>query len=177
MLQLFATLTPAVALPNLPGYTEYPHINCFHDHGAINIDSGTNASTKPLAACAAFCDSTPSCHCVVYDANPTAQSKCFRREVCAPKKCDASTAWNTFVKPGGPPLPPQPAPIPTPPPTPPPPAPTPGPACKDCPNILLMFTDDQDEIVGGWKPMVQTREAIGQHGATATQWRIHTPVS
>ena len=50
MLQVFATLTPAVALPNLPGYTEYPHINCFHDHGAINIDSGTNASTKTLAA-------------------------------------------------------------------------------------------------------------------------------
>lgn len=173
---LFATFTSAVALPNLPGYTEYPHINCFHDHGAINIDSGTNASTKTLRSCAAFCDATPNCHCVVYDANPTAQSKCFRREVCAPKQCDAGTAWNTFVKPGGPPLPPQPAPSPTPPPTPPPPAPTPGAACKDCPNILLMFTDDQDEILGGWKPMAQTREAIGQHGATATQWRIHTPI-
>ena len=25
-----------------------------------------------------------------------------------------------------------------------------GPPCKDCPNILLMFTDDQDLVLGGW---------------------------
>ena len=60
--------------------------------------------------------------------------------------------------------------------------PAPGPPCKDCPNILLMFTDDQDLILGGWEgldwegPMTQTRKSIAQQGATATQWRIHTPI-
>ena len=66
----------------------------------------------------------------------------------------------------------------------PPPArpPAAGAACKDCPNILLMFTDDQDLVLGGWEgigwkgPMAQTRAAITAKGTTATQWRIHTPI-
>jgi len=39
-----------------------------------------------------------------------------------------------------------------------------------------MFTDDQDEIIGGWEPMEQTRKVVGERGATATDWRIHTPI-
>lgn len=54
--------------------------------------------------------------------------------------------------------------------------PTPGPACKDCPNILLMFTDDQDEIIGGWDPMLQTQRLVAEKGARAVEWRIHTPI-
>lgn len=75
-----------------------------------------------------------------------------------------------------PPLPPN-APVP-------PQPPLAGPPCTDCPNILLMFTDDQDLVLGGWDgldgqgpgPMVQTKRAIAQRGATATEWRIHTPI-
>mmetsp|Transcript_59848 Transcript_59848/g.165550 ORF Transcript_59848/g.165550 Transcript_59848/m.165550 type:complete len:558 (+) Transcript_59848:34-1707(+) len=52
----------------------------------------------------------------------------------------------------------------------------PGPACKDCPNIVLMLTDDQDILIGGWGPMVQTQRLIADAGMTATSWRIHTPI-
>eukprot|EP01046_Picozoa_sp_COSAG06_P001834 COSAG06_NODE_61_length_27084_cov_48.281490_26_plen_200_part_00 len=72
-------------------------------------------------------------------------------------------------------------------PPPPPPPPPPAPACKDCPNILLMFTDDQDLIIGGWggphgeeygwkNPMSQTQARIAERGVTLSQWRIHTPI-
>jgi len=44
------------------------------------------------------------------------------------------------------------------------------------PNVMLMFTDDQDVELGGWKPMVQTQELIQKKGAFASQWRIHTPI-
>lgn len=53
--------------------------------------------------------------------------------------------------------------------------PEPGAPCTDCPNIVFMITDDQDLTLGGWDPMVQTRELIQARGATASQWRIHTP--
>ena len=39
-----------------------------------------------------------------------------------------------------------------------------------------MFTDDQDEVIGGWEPMKQTRRVVGEHGLTASDWRIHTPI-
>jgi hypothetical protein len=66
-----------------------------------------------------------------------------------------------------------------PPPLPPPPAP--GPACAGCPNIVLMFTDDQDLLIGGWDPdevgtMRQTQATIADAGLTMTQWVIHTPI-
>ena len=73
--------------------------------------------------------------------------------------------------------------LPPPPPSYPPPAQPPkaGPICKDCPNILLMFTDDQDLVLGGWEsegvsPMKNTQAKIGARGATATEWRIATPI-
>jgi len=75
-----------------------------------------------------------------------------------------------------------PTPHPTPPPAPPAP---PGPPCADCPNILLMFTDDQDLTIGGWEPMngetpMRRTRALFAHpaggGMTATQWHIHTPI-
>ena len=49
---------------------------------------------------------------------------------------------------------PGPAPGPAPPPAPAPPPP--GPACKDCPNIVLMFTDDQDLLIGCVRKKVET---------------------
>ena len=69
--------------------------------------------------------------------------------------------------------------LPPPPPTypSPPNPPKAGKPCNDCPNILLMFTDDQDYVLGGWEtPMKQTQARIAARGATATQWRIHTPI-
>jgi arylsulfatase A-like enzyme len=48
------------------------------------------------------------------------------------------------------------------------------------PNILLLLTDDQDIMIGGYpahgEPMSQTRRLIQARGAIATQWRIHTPI-
>jgi len=56
----------------------------------------------------------------------------------------------------------------------PPPA---GKACTDCPNIVLLLTDDQDELIGGWKgPMSQTEATIRPAGVFATEFRIHTPI-
>ena len=62
------------------------------------------------------------------------------------------------------------------PPSPPTPVPAPGPVCTDCPNIVLMFTDDQDQTIGGWKPMTQTQQIFSGGGMTASQWTIHTPI-
>eukprot|EP00937_MAST-01D_sp_MAST-1D-sp2_P000049 g49.t1 len=59
------------------------------------------------------------------------------------------------------------------------PPPAHGPVCKDCPNIIFSLTDDQDIELGGWDPMVQTRELLGPEsgrGAMLTNWRIHTPI-
>eukprot|EP00038_Savillea_parva_P030217 m.76389 g.76389 ORF g.76389 m.76389 type:complete len:690 (-) comp9057_c0_seq1:74-2143(-) len=59
----------------------------------------------------------------------------------------------------------------------PPPAP-PGPACTDCPNIVLMFTDDQDLTLGGWADdvMTQTKRVLQSRGVLASNWTIHTPI-
>ena len=68
------------------------------------------------------------------------------------------------------------------PPTPTPPVPAPGPPCTDCPNILLLFTDDQDLLIGGYDPngksktMAQTQRVIAEGGLTMTHWAIHTPI-
>jgi arylsulfatase A-like enzyme len=52
-----------------------------------------------------------------------------------------------------------------------------------------MLTDDQDQIIGGWgsddsrsggkvstPTMTQTDRLVAARGATATNWRIHTPI-
>lgn len=39
-----------------------------------------------------------------------------------------------------------------------------------------MITDDQDSELGGWEPMRQVQARIAGRGATATHWRIHTPI-
>jgi arylsulfatase A-like enzyme len=53
-------------------------------------------------------------------------------------------------------------------------------AAPSKPNIMLMLTDDQDIMLGGYpavgQPMSQARELIQNKGAIATQWRIHTPI-
>eukprot|EP01063_Lacrimia_lanifica_P011237 TRINITY_DN18059_c0_g1_i1.p1 TRINITY_DN18059_c0_g1~~TRINITY_DN18059_c0_g1_i1.p1 ORF type:complete len:570 (+),score=192.11 TRINITY_DN18059_c0_g1_i1:74-1783(+) len=54
--------------------------------------------------------------------------------------------------------------------------PAPGAACEDCPNIVLLMTDDQDELIGGWDPMKKTRAMVETAGTRAVQWRVHTPI-
>jgi arylsulfatase A-like enzyme len=62
--------------------------------------------------------------------------------------------------------------------------PQPGPACTDCPNIILMLTDDQDLVLGGWNttdaspydPMRQVRARVEAQGVNMAEWRIHTPI-
>ena len=44
------------------------------------------------------------------------------------------------------------------------------------PNIVLFLQDDQDFVMGGWRPMNQTLQLIAAKGLFATNWFIHTPV-
>ena len=44
------------------------------------------------------------------------------------------------------------------------------------PNLVLFLTDDQDYALGGWTPMRQTVALLGDTGAIAENWFIHTPV-
>lgn len=64
------------------------------------------------------------------------------------------------------------------------PPPAPGANCKDCPNIILFLTDDQDLLIGGWNkldsnfddPMASTKRVFVETGMTATSWSIHTSI-
>lgn len=44
------------------------------------------------------------------------------------------------------------------------------------PNFVLFLQDDQDYALGGWTPMRQTVSLLGDTGAIAENWFIHTPV-
>lgn len=58
--------------------------------------------------------------------------------------------------------------------------PPPGPPKKGAPNIVLLITDDQDAIIGGWdstpRTMQQTKALLESKGMWAEQWRIATPI-
>ena len=44
------------------------------------------------------------------------------------------------------------------------------------PSMIFILTDDQDIHLGGMEPLPKTRKLLGQEGASATNWFIHTPV-
>ena len=44
------------------------------------------------------------------------------------------------------------------------------------PNLVVFLQDDQDFVMGGWRPMKQTLQLIAAKGLFATNWFIHTPV-
>lgn len=44
------------------------------------------------------------------------------------------------------------------------------------PSVIFVLTDDQDVHLGGMEPMPKTRRLLGDGGAVATNWFIHTPV-
>ena len=150
-----ATIVDAVA------YTRYTALNCYAGHGGLNIDNSANHTTKSEADCTAYCDATAHCYCVVHQPKTNG---CWRRAACVPAQCIRDGKYETYVKPGAPPLPP-------PAPTPPKPIPYPdhtplGPPCADCPNIVFSITHDQDLLLGGWEnhgptnPMRQTQELV-----------------
>ena len=172
----FLWFATAAATDSHRDYTKHSGLNCYAGQGGINIDS-SNFTTKPVAQCQAFCDATVDCYCVVTE---PATDSCWRRSSCVPVQCNPDSRYNTYLKPGAPPMPP-----PTPPHRLPYPDRTPlGPPCapEDCPNIVFSITDDQDYLLGGWlnhgptNPMRQTQEQIAAAGATLTNWRIHTPI-
>eukprot|EP01047_Picozoa_sp_COSAG01_P024548 COSAG01_NODE_1520_length_10029_cov_26.551374_14_plen_461_part_00 len=161
-------------------YTEHPGLNCCRGRGGVNIDSGpAPLPLRTVTECAAFCDATPACHCFVITSNATKANGgaggCWRRSACDAERCGRQAAFDTYIKPGGAPVPPGP-PIPPHQPLPYPDRSPLGPACKGCPNIILSITDDQDLVLGGWEPMRQTQKLVADRGATFTQWRIHTPI-
>jgi N-acetylglucosamine-6-sulfatase len=57
-----------------------------------------------------------------------------------------------------------------------PPTPIPNPPTGTPPNFVFVLTDDQDILLGGMEPMPKTRRLLGEAGAVATNWFIHTPV-
>ena len=44
------------------------------------------------------------------------------------------------------------------------------------PNLVVFLQDDQDFVMGGWKPLKQARALIADQGIFAENWFIHTPV-
>lgn len=64
--------------------------------------------------------------------------------------------------------PPAPSPSPPGPWTPPPPV-DPRAICRDCPNIIMSLTDDQDILLGGWDPMRQTKALFQDVGGSVTR--------
>jgi hypothetical protein len=50
------------------------------------------------------------------------------------------------------------------------------PARAGAKNIVLFLTDDMDLMLGGLSPMVKTRATLGERGATASHYFIHTPI-
>ena len=82
-----------------------------------------------------------------------------------------------------PPAPPRPSPAPPAPPLPPlPPVPPKG-VCKDCPNIVFVLTDDQDQLIGGslpaalgHTPLTKAKALLMDQGAYAENFFIHTPI-
>ncbi|EDQ90073.1 uncharacterized protein MONBRDRAFT_24514 [Monosiga brevicollis MX1] len=59
--------------------------------------------------------------------------------------------------------------------TPVPPIPAPSPNVS-LPNIVLILTDDQDVLLGGWTPMHKAQRLLAEQGTTVTDWMVHTPV-
>jgi len=94
-------------------YSHYPDTNCEIGHGAVVIDT-RNFTTKTIPECEAFCDATPTCHCIVMStaASSSTPGKCWRRAACEPKACASAEGYQAFVKPGGPPVPHSPPPPP-----------------------------------------------------------------
>ena len=77
--------------------------------------------------------------------------------------------------------PPQPASPSRPPPMQPPSMPSGGRTCTECPNIMLLLTEDQDAVLGGWRPTLwpsQLKEItrLSERGMSFEAWRVSTPL-
>ena len=106
---------------------------CLHDRAHILKKLNGVASAD---ACCAACADAATCAAFTF----------FNRSSCN-LFTDVGDAQNLPSCESG--YPPGSGPAPAPPPPPPPqPVPPPGPACTTCPNIILMFTDDQDLTIG-----------------------------
>ncbi|KAJ9461188.1 putative extracellular sulfatase Sulf-1-like protein [Diplonema papillatum] len=52
-----------------------------------------------------------------------------------------------------------------------------GAPCADCPNIVLLLSQQQDILIGGWAAMNKTKTLLKPLGTHAAQFRVHTPLS
>lgn len=43
-------------------------------------------------------------------------------------------------------------------------------------GFTISTADDQDTVLGGWKPMSKAQQLLTEQGATGTNWIVHTPV-
>eukprot|EP01065_Artemidia_motanka_P029313 TRINITY_DN35454_c0_g1_i1.p1 TRINITY_DN35454_c0_g1~~TRINITY_DN35454_c0_g1_i1.p1 ORF type:complete len:616 (+),score=241.61 TRINITY_DN35454_c0_g1_i1:79-1926(+) len=149
--------------PCSPLLSEAPGLSCSNSSqahpGECTHDSKHRISSKTAATAEECCSECTKTHgCVAYTHWDGDKCNLFAAvSGVAPGNCTTGYA-------AAPPAPPT------------PPTPPPGPACTDCPNIVLMFTDDQDLVIGGWDGMEQTKRLIVAEGAEATTWTIHTPI-
>jgi hypothetical protein len=105
----------AAAAGEAEAYKEAGGVNCYAGHGGINIDDSSNATTKLLHQCEAFCDATPNCHCVVTRATTDEAALCYRRVSCDPPAGQKGSPLSTYTCASGnctpaPPVPPPPPP-------------------------------------------------------------------
>ena len=162
--------------PPLPATCGQPVSQCIFNPEGLLTSVDFAAEGDPVGACCRQCQAQAGCTAWAVDTG-------FGRSVCnlysgtagELRPADTTMCVSAALPTGT--LPPPPPAYP-----PPPQPPKAGAPCKDCPNILLMFTDDQDLVLGGWDevagytPMRQTLQKIAARGATATEWRIATPI-
>jgi hypothetical protein len=151
----------------------------FHDRGMTKKDFTTFSGVESAGDCCAQCSSNASCVAWTYHSR---QALCeiapFAVVVMGADKISGSK------EPPPAPGPPAPGPDPPPPPLPPHLPPPHPPLTPTQPNIVLVLQDDQDLYMGAWDgrgtatkgPMRQASHLIGDRGATASNWFIHTPV-
>ena len=96
----------AKAVP--PGYTQYPHANCFDGAGGVEIDKNAVHGLS-AAQCTKRCDDDATCDCVTFCSEAwsgnCAKGDCWRRGQCDPDqfyKDPPTSPISVLVKKNGP---------------------------------------------------------------------------
>ena len=152
----------------------------FHDKGLHSASSKVVATLQNVeneSSCCALCGGAkyPVCNSWTYHpkgSHPGEDLDCtlLRLDSLDPHSSPGAISGSTVS--------PAPAPPPKPPPVPPPlPAGQPvQPPLGFQPNFVFIITDDQDEDIGGLRPMPKTRELMQAGGTTFPHFYVNTPV-
>jgi hypothetical protein len=85
-----------------PPYTELANVNCWKDHGAVDLENTTGlpCGIMSIEECQKKCDSLPACQGITvwHIPNQPEQVQCFRRGSVQVDKCDTgANGFDTFV--------------------------------------------------------------------------------